>query len=756
LIRVPERLKKNNMEKKYVANQSAESLNLTQSEVELIAEILKRDPNALELDIFSRLWTEHASYKNSLKWLGKLPKSGDKVIVEAGDESAGAIDIGDGYVCVFKIESHNHPCSIQPRLGALTGLRVVNRDVFAMGAKPVAFLDSLRFGDDERDTARWLFAEVIKGIKDFEESMKVPVVGGEVYFDKGFNSNPIVNNMTVGIARKEDLISGVAAGEDKVVLVVGAPTGKDGVDSDAFAADIISDNGGSANFSYEQMMDSAIERSLLNVVKILNGQKLVVGIQTIGAGGIVGAATEMAARSNAGMEIDCSKIPVREEDLTHRECLLSETWGRILLCVEKKDLNKVSELMQPLQVAFASIGKVTEGDSLICRSNGDILAEIPVSYVGLGGNAPIYDREVQEPTGNQIRSLVIDDVPEPEHYPKVISKMLQSLNIASKSYLSNSFDQSLQEDSLSNKYPSDASFVYVEEANKTLALTVDCNSYYVEADPYVGSQIAVAEAARNIICGGGVPLAVTDCLNFGNPYDPDVFWQFTQSVEGLSEACKKFNTPVVSGNVSFYNQRSQEGRLTPITPCPVVGMVGIVESKDYHTVLSYKRKGDMIFLIGKSRDDINASEYLNFFHGMKSHAAPYFDIEEELEIQDVVKRLIRKDLVRSVHDVSSGGLFFNLLESAAPMNFGFDITTDAEVRKDAFLFGESQSRIVVSVSPEKQDDFVDFMLEEETPFSVLGHVTKGELRIDDESFGYIDTVKEQFVSHLKKWTEGEV
>ncbi|TLX75692.1 phosphoribosylformylglycinamidine synthase subunit PurL [Labilibacter sediminis] len=734
--------------------QTSENLNLSQSELELISEILKREPNEFELDVFSRLWTEHASYKNSLKWLGKLPKSGEKVIVEAGDESAGAIDIGDGYVCVFKIESHNHPCSFQPRLGALTGLRIVNRDVFTMGAKPVAFLDSLRFGDGERDTARWLFSEVIKGIQDFEEGIKVPVIGGEVFFDQGFNSSPIVNNMTVGVARKEDLISGIAKGEGNVILLLGALTGKDGVDNDSFAADFITDNG-SDTFSYEQMVDSNIEISLLKAVKVLNEQKLIVGIQTIGAGGIVGAATEMAARGKSGIQLNTAKIPVREGDLSDREKLLSETWGRMLVCVEEANLPKVMELLQPIQLAFSQIGEVIEGEELICKNEDVLLAQIPVSYVGLGGNAPIYEREIQEPAQNRIKELKISDIPEPDHYQEVIQKMMTSLNLVSKDFLTEIFDESLLSDTLSNKFPSDAAFVYVKEADKTLALTVDCNAYYVEADPYVGAQIAVAEAARNIICGGGTPLAVTDCLNFGNPYDPEVFWQFTKAVEGLSDACKKINTPVVSGNVSFYNQRSVEGRLTPTSACPVIGMVGLVESAEHHTVLSYKHKGDMIFLIGKSRNDINASEYLNFYHKQKSHSAPYFDIEEELEIQEVIKQVIRKDLVRSVHDISSGGLFFNLLESAASLNFGFDITTDAEIRKDAFLFGESQSRVVVSVSPQKQDDFVDFMLEAGVAFSVLGHVTKGEIRIDDESYGFIQNIKEKFTGYLKKWAEGE-
>jgi len=734
---------------------TTENLNLSHSELELISEILKRDPNQLELEIFSRLWSEHASYKNSLKWLGKLPKSGENVIVKAGDETAGAIDIGDGFVCVFKIESHNHPCSIQPRLGSLTGLRVVTRDVFSMGAKPVAFLNSLRFGESNRDTARWLFNEVVKGIKDYEEKMKVPVIGGEVYFDEGFNSNPIVNNMTLGIAKKDDLISGIASGKGNLIVLVGALTGKEGVDSDAFSADLISDSS-TDSFSYEQMMDSTIEKSLLDAVKTLNEKKLIKGIQTLGAGGVVGAATEMAARGKSGIEIYCEKIPVRESELSDRERLLSETWGRMLICIKPDNLLEVSEILQPKQLAFATIGKVIEGDLLKCICKDEMIAEIPVNYVGLGGKAPIYEREIQEPKQYQIKALKIEDIPEPDHYPKVIDKMMESLNVVSKGFLSDTFDRSLRKESLSNQYPSDASLVYIKEADKTLAVTVDCNAYYVEADPYVGSQIAVAEAARNIICGGGVPLAVTDCLNFGNPYDPEVFWQFTKAVEGLSDACVKFNTPVISGNVSFYNQRSVEGRLQPISPCPVIGMVGVVESKEHHTGLSFKHKGDMIFLIGTSRNDINASEYLNFYHNKKSHAAPYFNMEEELELQSVVKDLIKKDLVRSVHDVSSGGLFFNLLESSVAMDFGFDITSDAEVRKDAFLFGESQSRVVVSVSPAKEDDFVDFMLESETTFSALGHVTKGEIRVDDESYGFISDLKKKFSKKLKKWSEGEV
>ncbi|WP_068472580.1 phosphoribosylformylglycinamidine synthase subunit PurL [Saccharicrinis aurantiacus] len=732
----------------------ASEINLTATEQDLIFEILKREPNSLELEMFSRLWSEHASYKNSMKWLQMMPTSGDKVVVKAGDEKAGAIDIGDGYACVFKMESHNHPCSFQPRLGALTGMRVVTRDVFAMGAKPVALLDSLRFGEANRDTARWLFNEVIGGISEFEKTMRLPVVGGEVVFNKAFNSSPIVNNMAIGIAKKDELISGTASGLGNLILIVGALTGNEGIDGDTFSADYIS-NTEQDSFGIEQMLDSTVEGNLINAIKELKEEGKVIGIQTIGAAGIAGAATEMASRGNVGITINCDKVPTRNENMGCRDVLFSETWGRILVCIDKDNLAQIQGLLSPKQLSFAVVGEVVKGENLICLNNNDVVADIPTSYVGLGGKSPIYEREVKEPESNNIKALNIEDIPEPEDYQKVIAEMLKNINLSSKESLMDLFDPSLQHESFNNSFPSDAAYVHIEEIDKTLAISIDSNSNYLEADPFVGAQIAVAEAARNIICGGGVPLAVTDCLNFGNPYDPEVFWQFTKSVEGLSDACEKFNTPIVSGNVSFYNQKSVEGRITAITPSPIVGMLGLVESKDHHSVLPFKHKGDVICLIGESKDDINASEYLIYYHKQKSHAAPYFNMEEELELHEIVKQVIRKRLVRSVHDVSAGGLFFNLLESAAPLGFGFDITSDAEIRKDSFLFGESQGRVVVSVAPSLQDDFVDFMLETETKFSVLGHVTKGEVRIDDESFGFIDDIKSEYSNSFKDWMNNE-
>lgn len=724
------------------------NLDLSKSEISEIKNILNRTPNELELEIFNRLWSEHSTYKNSKSLLNTLPKEGENVIIKAGEESAGAIDIGNGYACIFKLESHNHPCSIQPWLGALTGLRVVNRDILSMGAKPIAFLNSLRFGDSEIETSRWLFSEVLNGIKDFGKNIKVPVVGGEVMFDKGFNSTPIVNNLAVGIIKKEEIISGIAKKQGDAIIIIGSLTEKHGVDNDVFAYDFLTnDNSG---FSFDKMKDSTIELSLLKAINKLRDNKLIEGIQNIGSTGIIGAIAEMSGRGNLGVDLNINDIP-SEEDMTAREIVLSETWGRVLLCVDSKNIEKVNKILQPLPIAFAQIGEVIEEKLILCNYNNKCIAKIPIANVGFKGNVPKYDRELKEPNNNKSKAIEIQDITEPDDYKIVINTMLKSINIVSKSYLKEKFNGRKEKKSINSQYPSDAAYVETSVANTNLTMTVDCNSYYVEADPYIGSQIAVAEAARNTICAGGTPLAVTDCLNFGSPYDPEVFWQFSRSVEGIAHACKKFNIPVISGNVSFYNQLASENKLIPIPPTPVVGIVGKVNDINNHTVLHFKHKGDMIFLIGKSRNDINASEYLNYYHKIKSNRAPYFDINEELAIQKVVSEIISEKLVRSVHDVSSGGLFFNLLESAIPMKYGFDITSDAEVRKDAFLFGESQSRIVVTVAPEKQDDFVDFMLNKKVNFSALGHVTKGEIRVDDYSFGYIDDYYEQFQMYLKKW-----
>jgi phosphoribosylformylglycinamidine synthase subunit PurL len=731
----------------------AETFNLSSEEFTTIQNILGRTPNLLELEIFSILWSEHASYKNSLKWLELLPRKGHGVVVEAGKESAGAIDIGDGQVCVFKVESHNHPCAVQPRLGASTGLRVVTRDIFSMGAKPLAFLDSLRFGNGERDTARWLFEEVINGLADFEKGFGVPVVGGEVFFCDAFNSSPIVNNMVVGVAKKEDLLSAVAKGKGNLIAIVGVSTGKEGIDGDAFAADVITDNG-TKGLSLDYMRNVEVEKSLFKIIEKIIAQKLVIGIQPIGAQGIVGAITEMAARGKSGVSVTTRDVPLREKGLSPRDILVSESWGRMLLCVTPENLDKIKSLAAQFGVDFGVVGEVTDDNMFSLVEDGQTLALLPVEYLGLAGKAPVYE-PAYEMGGVNAANCDVEELPEPDHYPAVVKKMMTSLNLVSKKWLSRKFSKSLRSEDMSSKYPSDASIIEIDEKGKALVATMDCNPGYMNADPNIGAQIAVAEAARNIVCAGGKPLAISDCLNFGNPNDPKAYGAFVASVKGIAEASRLFKLPVISGNVSFYNQHSVEGQIKPVTPSPIIGMVGILKDAKMHTTLSFRHKGDMIFLIGRSRNDVNGSEYIRKYHRVFASLPPFYNSEEEQELQQVVAGVIDKGLVRSVHDVSNGGLFFTLLECAVPLGFGFDITSDAEIRKDAFLFGESQSRVIVSVSAEKQDLFVDYMVEQEFPFSILGHVTKGEIRIDDESFGFVEELKKDFENHLKDWVEGK-
>lgn len=730
----------------------AETFNLSSKEFDRIQQILGRKPNLLELELFSILWSEHASYKNSLKWLDILPRKGEGVVIEAGRESAGAIDIGDGLVCVFKLESHNHPCAVQPRLGASTGLRVVTRDIFSMGARPLAFLNSLRFGDGERDTARWLFDEVVNGLADFEKGFGIPVVGGEVFFCNGYNSSPIVNNMVVGIASKDDLVSAVAKGEGNLIAIVGIATGNEGIDGDAFTADVITDNG-TKGITVDYLKNVEVEVNLNKLIQKLIREKLIVGVQPIGAQGIAGAVTEMAARGNSGVTVRTDGVPLRDNGLTPRDILISETWGRMLICITPANADKVRSLALDHNVEYGIVGKVTSDELFSLYSGSDLLAQLPVKFLGLGGKAPVYDPKFEN-AEILAHDCVVDDLPEPDHYPKVVKQMINSLNLASKKYLSKKFSKSLRAEDVSSKYPSDASIIEIKENGGALVATLDCNPGYMSADPFKGAQIAVAEAARNIVCAGGKPLAISDCLNFGNPNDPKAYGAFVASVKGVAEACKMFKVPVISGNVSFYNQRSVEGQILPIVPSPIIGMVGLLRKAEQHTTLSFKHKGDMIFLVGRSRNDVNGSEYIRLVHNIEVSKPPVYIPEEEQELHQVVTGMIENGLVRSVHDISNGGLFLTLLESAVPLGFGFDITSDAEIRKDAFLFGESQSRIVVSVSPEKQDMFVDYMVEQEFPFSILGHVTKGEIRVDDESYGFVEDFRKVFENRLKDWAEG--
>ena len=736
-----------------VTVQTAKELGLTPEEFEMIKGYLGRTPNFTELSIYSVMWSEHASYKNSIKWLKTLPREGKNLLVGAGEENAGLVDVGNGWACAFKIESHNHPCAIEPYQGAATGVGGINRDIFTMGARPVAQLNSLRFGELKLDRTRWLIKGVVKGIGDYGNSFGVPVVGGEVFFDPCYNTNPLVNAMSVGLVKKDELISAVAKGVGNPIYIVGSSTGKDGIHGATFAsADITED---SANdIPSIQVGDPFMEKLLLEASLELNRSGAIIGMQDMGAAGIICSTSEMSEKGGHGMRIDLGKVPLRQQNIEAWEILLSESQERMLVCVEKGKEKLVEKIFEKWDLNCEIIGEVIPEDKLEFYLGEEMVAEVPASSLVLGGGAPVYDREYREPDYYQeYKKFNIDDVPEPEDLKEVSCKLVKNPNLVSRRWVTQQYDTMVRTNNISTNFPSDAGLVNIKGTNTSLALTTDCNSRYVHADPKVGARIAVSEAARNIVCSGGEPLAITNCLNFGNPYNPEVYWQFVEAVTGMGEACRKFDTPVTGGNVSFYNQVSIEGSTEPVYPTPVIGMLGIVRAKEHLMSLDFKEKGDVIFLIGKSMNDLAGSEYLYSVAGVKESPPPFFDLDFEFSIQEAVKGLIRGKMIRSAHDVSEGGLYITLVESAIPRELGFDITCPAEIRQDAFLFGEAQSRIVVSVNMKQETEFIDYMMDLNLPFSALGHVTKGEIRIDDSSFGFIIDVKRNYMTSLEQIIE---
>ncbi|HBX53166.1 MAG: phosphoribosylformylglycinamidine synthase II [Bacteroidetes bacterium RIFOXYA12_FULL_35_11] len=734
-----------------VTTEVAHKLGINNEEFDKICQILGRKPNYTELSIYSVMWSEHASYKNSIKWLKTLPRKGKAILAEAGEENAGLVDIGEGYACAFKIESHNHPSAVEPYQGAATGVGGINRDIFTMGARPIAQLNSLRFGNINLDRTKWLVKGVVKGIGDYGNAFGVAVVGGEVCFDECYNANPLINAMSVGVMKKGEMISATAKGIGNPVYIVGSSTGKDGIHGATFASADLHENSAD-DIPSVQVGDPFQEKLLLEASLELKRTGVVVGMQDMGAAGIICSTSEMSARGGVGMNVYLDKVPLRQKNMEAWEILLSESQERMLVVVEKGKEKIVEELFDKWDLHCAIIGEVIEGDVLNFFMNNEPVATVPASTLVLGGGAPVYDRAYKEPHYlKEIKNFNIEDVPEPEDMKELAEFMIQQPNIASKKWVVEQYDTMVGTSNMSTNFPSDAGIVNIKRTNIALALTCDCNSRYVMAEPETGTMIAVAEAARNIICSGAEPLAITNCLNFGNPYSPEVYWQFVGAIKGMGKACQKFETPVTGGNVSFYNQTSIGGKVEPVYPTPTIGMLGVLKNKNHHMTMAFKSKGCMIFLIGESKNDISSSEYLNAWHKIKRSPAPYFNLDEEYNLHQIIKGLIQKNLIRSAHDISDGGLFIALLESAMPRGFGFDITTDAEIRRDAFLFGEAQGRVIVSVSQSKETAFIDFMLDNNFPFSTIGHVTKGEIRVDDISFGFIQDMKKTYDSVLEKF-----
>ncbi|NBU91647.1 MAG: phosphoribosylformylglycinamidine synthase subunit PurL [Flavobacteriia bacterium] len=694
------------------------------------------------------MWSEHCSYKNSILWLKTLPKDGPHMLVKAGEENAGIVDIGDGLGCVFKIESHNHPSALEPYQGAATGVGGINRDIFTMGARPIAQLNSLRFGDLNLPRTKWLVKGVVKGIGDYGNAFGIPIVGGEVFFDESFNTNPLVNAFSAGLIDTKKIISATAKGPGNPVFIVGSATGKDGIAGAAFASKDITED--SANdLPSVQVGDPFMEKLLLEATMELAETDAIVGMQDMGAAGITCSTTEMSAAGGVGMDIYLDQVPTRQENMLPYEILLSESQERMLVVVEKGKESVVTSIFEKWDLNAQQIGFVTATGRVRYFMKDTLVGDVPAESLVLGGGAPQYRREYKEPAYfEQAKCFDPSKVKVPTDLKKIGFQLLGLPNIASKRWIYEQYDSMVGTVNMSTNAPTDAAIVSVKGTRKALAMTVDCNSRYVHANPEVGTMIAVSEAARNITVSGGVPSAITNCLNFGNPHNPESYWQFVGAIKGMSAACLKFSTPVTGGNVSFYNQSVIAGKEIPVFPTPTIGMIGVLEDKSQRMTLDFKEKGDLIYLVGTYTNDLGSSEYISTLLGHKLTPAPYFNLEEEFAMHQEIRAMINEGLINAAHDVSDGGLFVTLVEMGLPRGLGFDIETDLEIRPDAFLFGEGQGRAVVTLPESKRDAFNAFRKNAQVPMILLGHVTKGKLQIDLNPFGFIEEAHDIYMNAL--------
>ncbi len=711
--------------------ETAKKLGLLPEEYDRIQEILGRKPNFTELSIFSVMWSEHCSYKNSIVWLKTLPKDSPRMLAKAGEENAGLVDLGDGLGCAFKIESHNHPSALEPYQGAATGVGGINRDIFTMGARPIAQLNSLRFGNIDLAKTKWLVKGVVKGIGDYGNAFGIPTVGGEVQFDDCYNVNPLVNAFSAGILKVGTQASAISYGVGNPVFIVGSATGKDGIGGASFASEDITAKS-TEKLPAVQVGDPFQEKLLLEASLEIIEAGCVIGIQDMGAAGIICSTSEMSAKGEHGMIIDLSKVPTRQANMKPFEILLSESQERMLIVVEKGREAESKKIFDKWDLNCEQIGVVTDTKRLEFYQDGVLVADVPADDLVLGGGAPVYHREYKEPAYFQefkkfdINS--VQDIPAAE-LPKAFDFLMNHPNIASKKWVAEQYDSSIGRANRNTNAPSDAGVVKVHGSDKSIVITVDCNSRYVNADPEEGCAMAVAEAARNIVCSGGLPVAITNCLNFGNPYVPEVYWQFVGAIKGMKKACEAFETPVTGGNVSFYNQSSDEG---PVFPTPTIGMLGILEKPENKMTLDFKAEGDLVYIVGESVNDIASSEFLYSYRKVKASPAPHFDLPTEQLVQKGIMSLIEGKLIQSAHDVSDGGVLVTLAESAFPRGLGFDVKSDTGIRQDAMWFGEAQSRVIVSVAPAKQAAFEAHLAGLGVKSSQIGSVKGTDMVVDGQ------------------------
>ena len=714
----------------------AAQLGLNKDEFDKICSVLGREPNFTEVSVYSVMWSEHCSYKNSIKYLKTLPRDGGRLLVAAGEENAGLIDIGDGIACAFKIESHNHPSAIEPYQGAATGVGGIHRDIFTMGARPIAALNSLRFGDPNVPHMRHLIKGVVSGIGDYGNCLGVPTVGGEVYFDPCYQQNILVNAMSVGIVKIGETISACADGPGNPVFIVGSATGRDGIHGATFASADLTENS-AEDLPAVQVGDPFQEKLLLEATLEIIKTGAVVGMQDMGAAGITCSTSEMSAKSGTGMIINLDLVPTRQQNMHAWEILLSESQERMLVVVKKGREKEIEAIFDKWDLECARIGEVTDSGRLEYFRHGTKVADVPAFSLVLGGGAPVYDREYTRPAYmDDIKAFTPPAVADAELIT-IAKKIIGSPNIASKRWVYEQYDHTVRTGNTNTNDPSDATIVRLKNSDKSLAVTVDCNSSYVHADPYTGAMIAVSEAARNIRCSGGQPLGVTNCLNFGNPYNPEVYYQFVHAIKGMGDACRKYGTPVTGGNVSFYNQSVLKDRTEPVFPTPTIGMVGLVENKEHATTLSFKHEGAQILLLGALPTNAHSSVYVREVLGQRLTPCPEFNLEQEYALHEVMTQLITNGLISSAHDISEGGLFTTLTESAMAGALGYDVSLPAGTSKDVFLFSESQGRVVITVNKEKLTMAEALLAKQEIPFVRLGSVADTVMKIDGQIYGTV-------------------
>jgi len=703
----------------------AREMGLSEEEFNKIKKLMGRDPNFTELGVFSAMWSEHCSYKNSRKQFKKFPTKSKQVLIGACEENSGIVDIGDGLGVSFKIESHNHPSAVEPFEASATGIGGCLRDIFTTGARPVAVLGAIRFGSLDTEKVKFLFKEVIRGLAHYANTAEVSAVGGDTYFDKSYEGNPLVNAFCVGVVKHKNIIRGIAYGVGNPVYYIGGDTGRDGVGGASFASQEITDDSAS-DTSTVAIGDPELGKRLREACLELTEEGLVVGMQDMGAAGLTCSSSETASRSGTGIEIDVALVPQREKNMTPYEILLSESQERMLAILKQGQEGQALSVLKKWNIKAVKIGRVTDDKIMRVKENGVVVCEVPAA--ALTEMAPLYDRESKEPEYlKEAQALDVSTVSEPEDLNRVLLQLLDSPTIASKESAYSKFTY-MNKDEVMVDAGSDAAVIKVKGTKKALALSVDCNGRFCYLNPYNGAMMNVAEAARNIVCSGGRPLAITDGLNFGNPMKPENYWQFEKCIEGLSHACTVLNTPIVSGNVSFYNENPKGA----IDPSPMVGMVGIIEDADKHVTQEFKNQGDIIVLLGENRGDLSGSEYLYLIHGLKK-GNPQINIEQEKLLHDTVLSAIDSGIVNSAHDLSEGGLAVALSESAISdsnkmLGASIELKKDG-MRADEVLFGEAPSRIVVTLNKTNLLKLQDIARKNSIPCQAIGTVEGNSLNI---------------------------